>query len=75
MVNLRSVHNEMNFLLCLSGILGLEVTNAPGMADLLGSNLTVPVFFQRGNSQFQKNSRLIIICIFCRLNCHIVELF
>ena len=33
------VHNQFNFL-CVCGIPGLEVTNAPSTAKALGSNLT-----------------------------------
>ena len=48
MVNLTSVHNEFKFhcfSVALSLRLGLEVTNTPGTAKVLGSNLTA-FFFQ-----------------------------
>ena len=41
------VHYEFKFL-CVSGTLGPEVTNAPGMAKGLGSKLTGRVFFSSG---------------------------
>ena len=46
-VHLVSVHIELKF--------GLEVTKTLGMAMVLGSKLTGPIFFpQTGNIQFQK---------------------
>ena len=47
MVNLGFVHNEFKFL-CAFGTLGLEITNTPGTAKVLGSNLTGPVSFSNG---------------------------
>ena len=45
-------------------------------AKVLGSNLAGLVFFQTVNIQFQKNCSLIIcLLMFCRLTCHIIELF
>ena len=44
MVNLGLVHNKFKCL-CVSGALGLVVTNTPGTVKVLGSNLTGPVFF------------------------------
>ena len=38
MVNLDSVHNEFQFL-SVSGTIGLEVTNSPGTAKVLGLSL------------------------------------
>ena len=44
MINLGSAYNKFK-LLCVSGTVGLEVTNTPGTAKMLGSNPIGPVFF------------------------------
>ena len=49
----------MNLIFFLSGTLCLEVTNAPGTANALCSNLTRPVFFSTGNSPL-KNVGLLL---------------
>ena len=56
----------------MSLALGLQITNTPGTAKVLGSCLTRPVFFSNGKSSVQ-----LIICplMFCRLNIHIVNFF
>ena len=63
--------------LCVSGTLGLDVSKAPWTEKVLGLNLTGPVFFSnRKKFRFRQNCRLIIcLLMFCRLICHIVELF
>ena len=54
------VHNEFNFF-CVSGTLGLEVTNAPVTAKGLGSKLTERVFFfKREIIRFKRNFGLLL---------------
>ena len=53
MINLGSAYNKFK-LLCVSGTVGLEVTNTPGTAKMLGSNPIGPVFFQPESISFQK---------------------
>ena len=64
-VNLALVLNKFKFL-CNSGTLGLEVTNTPRTAKVVGSNLTRPVFFKREVPPISKNCQLVIsLRMFC----------
>ena len=55
----------------MSPAFGLEVTNTPGTAKVLGLNLTEPVFFKREIFCFTKKWSA-YYCYYSRLSCHIV---
>ena len=58
---------------CVSGTHGLEVTNMPGTANVLGSILTGPFFSNGINSVSIKVVGLLFVCLcFCWLSCRIV---
>ena len=71
---LRISNNEFKFL-CVSGSLGMKVTNMPRTANVLEAKLTGLVCVQTKNFPVQKNCRLICLLILCRISCLTVELF
>ena len=73
MVNLGSVLSNYKFL-CNSFSPGMEATNVPGTAKVLGLNLTGRAFLQTGNGFKNNLSAYYCLLLFCRLSCHLVEL-
>ena len=59
MVNSGSVHTKFNFL-CVSGTLGLEVTNTPGTAKVLALNLAR---FFSSNGKWPISKKLSAFCL------------